>query len=257
MPAITLTTDYGTSDYFVGALKGKILSVFGQANIVDISHHISAFNIQQAAYVLKNAAFQFPKGSIHLIGVDTMPQKENKFVIVEGNDHYFVGCDNGIFELIFEGKWDKAWLLKFNKETVFPGLDVLGPAAAALAKGMPVAQMADPIKQLKSYLSIQPTYDAHSIRASVIHIDHYQNAVLNVNAALFDTVGKGRKFTMKFNRNDYLDTITGPYGNVPTIEPCCFFNSAGYLQVSINKGKASTLLGLYKDDIVQIEFTEG
>ena len=100
MPLITLTTDFGTKDHFVGAIKGAIYSELDNARVVDISHQISPFNITETAYIVKNAYQNFPKGSIHIIGVDSELSSENKHVALLLDDHYFVCPDNGVISMI-------------------------------------------------------------------------------------------------------------------------------------------------------------
>ena len=100
MSLITLTTDFGTKDHFVGAVKGAIYSEFPDMKIVDISHEISPFNITQTAYILKNAYKSFPEGTVHIIGVDSEINKENKHIALKIDNHYFICADNGVISLI-------------------------------------------------------------------------------------------------------------------------------------------------------------
>ena len=100
MSIITLTTDYGLKDHFVGALKGKILSEYPEAQIIDISHDIDPFNIVEASYIIGAAYSSFPKGTIHLIGVDMELNKENLHIVMQWNDSYFIAADNGILSML-------------------------------------------------------------------------------------------------------------------------------------------------------------
>ena len=102
MGIITLTTDLGYKDFYQAALKGSILKTLPKVTIIDISHEIEAFNISKAAFLLKNSFHYFPKGTVHLIGIDTVYSASNKYLALKYQDHYFVGADNGIFSLIFE-----------------------------------------------------------------------------------------------------------------------------------------------------------
>ena len=96
MAIITLTTDFGEKDHFVGAVKGAIYSELENVKIVDISHSISPFNVPEAAYIIQNVYNSFPKGSIHLIGIDSELNQENKHIAVKLDDHYFICANNGI-----------------------------------------------------------------------------------------------------------------------------------------------------------------
>ena len=100
MSIITLTTDFGMKDYFVAAIKGAIYTDLPDAKIVDITHNISPFNITETAYIIKNAYTHFPKGSIHIIGVDSESNQENKHIAIQLDGHYFIGTDNGIISLL-------------------------------------------------------------------------------------------------------------------------------------------------------------
>ena len=100
MSIITLTTDYGLKDHFVGALKGKIVSEYSQALIIDISHDIDPFNTAEASYIISASYTSFPKGTVHIIGVDLESNKENQHIALQWNDHFFIAADNGILSML-------------------------------------------------------------------------------------------------------------------------------------------------------------
>src|ERR1043166_9627398 len=108
MPIITLTTDLGSKDHYVGAIKGSIYSLLADVTIVDISHQIPTYNIQDAAYIIRNAYHTFPKGTIHIIGIRSEQTDLASHVIVLADGHYFIGADNGIFSLLLEKGFEKA-----------------------------------------------------------------------------------------------------------------------------------------------------
>jgi len=257
MSVITLTTDFGNSDYYAGALKGKILSINRQANIIDISHHINTYNINHAAYVIGNAWQHFPDESIHIIGVLSMPVPENRFLIVQKQSHYFISSDNGIFSLLFGNRFDKIYKIKTgDKSNSFPELEYFAEAAALISLGEHPSTFTIEAQQVKENIPLRATHNGNSIKAAVMHIDNYQNVVLNVDEKLFNEIGKGRKFTINFNRSDFIDQMHQHFGEVASIEKMCFFNHAGWLQISINQGKASELLGLYQDSVLLIDFND-
>jgi len=257
MSVITLTTDFGESDYYAGALKGKILSINQQANITDISHHISTFNINHAAYVIGNAWSYFPEGTIHIIGVLSMPVFENRFLILQKQSHYFISSDNGIFSLLFGDKYDKIYKIKTNdRPSTFPEIEYFAETAGLLSLGEHPSTFTEEALQIKENIPFRATHNGNSIKAAVMHIDNYQNVVLNVNRALFSEIGKGRKFSINYNRNDFIDQLHQHFGEVPPIDKMCFFNHAGWLEIAINQGKASELLGLYQDSVLLIDFND-
>ncbi len=117
MTIVTLTTDWNTNDYYVGAIKGKILSQSTQAQVVDISHQVPVFNITYAAFILRNCFYNFPKGSVHIIGVNTEGGMDMPFLLIEYKKHYFIGTDNGIFGLLFNEEPDRIIELKSTDRT--------------------------------------------------------------------------------------------------------------------------------------------
>jgi len=138
MPIITLTTDMGLKDYYVGAVKGAILTQFPGAVIVDISHSVSSFDIQEAAFIIKNCYLDFPPGTIHIIGVNPERSEDTPHIACFINGHYFIGADNGIFSIVFDKKPVQIVELKHSgtKESLtFPTRDVFVAAACHLAQG--------------------------------------------------------------------------------------------------------------------------
>lgn len=256
MPIITLTTDFGTAGYYTAAVKGKILSICQNANITDICNDIKPYNINHAAYVLKNAYQHFPPGSIHIAGVLSMYNPKARYIVIQQQQHYFIGSDNGIFSLLFDGDPDKMYKLQVDDNAgSFPELDYFAPAAAQLANGNPIDKIASPIKQINTRIPLRPTYTENTIKAAVIFIDNYKNVILNVDKQLFDEVGKNRQFNITYNRGDFIDKIYKHYGQTPAYEKCCIFNQAGYLQISMNQGNASDMFGIDETSLLLIEFT--
>jgi len=256
MSFITLTTDFGTKDHYAGAVKGKILSINPDAKIVDISHEISPYNINHAAYVLNRSWQYYPGNTTHLLGVGSLKEKQNRILIIQKQDHQFVGPDNGAFSLMFGDQYERAYRLKTEEAFgSFPELEYMAEAAALLSLGEYPHTFAEEVQQIKENIPLSPTYDQNSIKAAVLHVDNYQNVILNVKKALFDEVGQGRKFSLNYSRSDFIDQLHNHFGEVPTIEKMCFFNNDGNLTIAINQGKASELLGLYHNSMVIIEFT--
>lgn len=257
MGIITLTTDLGHRDFYQAALKGSILTLYPTVKIVDISHDISPFNIQQAAFVLKNAFQYFPKKTVHLIGIDSVYHNKNKYVAVKYQDYYFVGADNGIFSLIFEHEPDEIVELNIMQDLKFlhfPLTDIFAKAAVNLAKGGKLQDIGDPIASLKQRTIIQPIVDENSIRGSVIYIDSFQNVITNITKSLFDKVQNDRSFILYFRRNESIKQLSWHYNEVPEGEKLCLFGISNHLEIAINKGNASGLLGLQPGDTVRVEF---
>ncbi len=274
MSFITLTSDFGTKDHSVAAVKGAILSQLPEAKIIDISHEISPFNIPETAYILKNSYKSFPKGTIHIVGVDAELSVHNKHIALELDGHFFVCPDNGLISMI-ASEIQPTKIVEINIhdriETSFPVLDVFVNAACFIARGGNLSVIGKEIKEFKKITEIQPkvNHQQNQIIGGVLYIDNYGNVITNISKKMFQDIGKNRNFTVRtmrlsFNKifNKYNE-ITGdlPYGS-STFEgnKLVLFNSAGYLEISIYRssintvGGASTLLGLEYRDRVTIDF---
>jgi S-adenosyl-L-methionine hydrolase (adenosine-forming) len=258
MPIITLTSDWGLKDHYLASVKGKILASNQDVNIVDISHHITPFNIEHAAFVIKNSYQDFPEGSIHLIGVNTEESDKYSHVVVYHNKHYFIGTDNGIFSMIFDDQPEKVFELNVPQDTdffTFSARDRFVKAALHLANGDPVEELGNPLKKIQTKMLFKPAVEKSLIKGMVIHIDAYENLITNITKDLFDKVGKGKKLSIQL-RGVKIRTIDESYLDVPTGETVAVFGSNGHLEIAINQGNASSLLGISVNDAIRIEFAE-
>lgn len=258
MPIITLTTDLGTSDYYVGAVKGAIMSQLEDVQIVDISHEVKQFDITQAAFMIKNSFRDFPKGSVHILGVRPQQTAQIAHVVVKYEDHYFVGADNGIFSLFLDASPQKVIRLDIMSDSdsdTFPSRDVFAKAACHLARGGAPEVIGKPANTLNQSSTPRPVVDDGLIRGSIIYIDSYGNAVSNISKAQFKEVGKSRPFQINFRMPGYeIKEISKSYLDVIPGERLALFGSAGLLQIAINSGHASNLLGLENGSSISIQF---
>ncbi len=257
MAIITLTTDLGYKDFYQAALKGSILSQTPDVNIIDISHDIPAFNIPQAAFALKNAFHYFPEGTVHLIGIDSVFNEKTRYLALKYRNHYFVGSDNGIFSLLFEE--DPQEIVELNimqdlKYLHFPLSDIFPKAASHLAMGGALKDIGITVSAIEDRMTIQPVIEKDIIRGSVIYIDSFQNIITNITKELFTKVQQNRDFTLYFRRNESISQLSWHYNEVPEGEKLCLFGISNHLEIAINKGNASGLLGLHLGDIIRIEF---
>ncbi len=264
MAVITLTTDMGLQDHYDAVVKAVILQECPEARIVDISHNIPPFAITQAAFVLKNAYPDFPEGTVHIIGVDPDLEEGRSHLVAYLNGQYFITADNGILSLIFEKKPDR--LIRIRKELsmadiTFPTKGVFARAACELIRGKALEELGEPVEDHVEKSHYRPVVEGNSIRGSIIHIDSYDNAITNIGKELFEEVGQGRAFSLRFraSRNE-LRRISTHYNDVPPGHAVALFGSSGFLEIAINKGAPGTgegarrLFGLKLDDSVQIEF---
>ena len=256
MPVITLTTDFGNRDYYAGMLKGTMLTLLPGATIVDISNNIQPFNITEAAFVLKNSFYSFPEGSVHVICVNDQDDRQIKYIAATWKKHFFVGFDNGTLSMIFDEKPEAAVELAHpsqNGTTAFLWKNVFAKAACHLAQGRELSELGKPVTELAVKTGLTPAVHESLIKGNVIYVDSFNNLVVNITKDLFGKLQAGRNYTISFRR-EKITTISESYRDVPEGEMVCMFNSAGYLEIAINSGKASSLLGLNVGDAVLIDF---
>jgi S-adenosylmethionine hydrolase len=281
MSIITLTTDYGTKDYFVGALKGKIVTQLPDAKIVDISHDIDPFNIFEASYIIGASYLSFPKKTIHIIGIDAELSKENRHILVEWNEHFFIAADNGILSLITQKKNPQS-IISINIHDKMPkgatDLDVFLAVASHLARGGQIEAVGEKMEQLKQVTDIHPVIsrDKNTILGYVVYIDHFGNVVTNISKQLFEEVARNRSFEipllqrMNQKKTSAIKTIYTKYSDIGNHkkyemkefegDKVAIFNDAGFLEIGIfrsnpnNVGSASTLLGISYRDVITVTF---
>ncbi|HVW95033.1 MAG TPA: SAM-dependent chlorinase/fluorinase [Mucilaginibacter sp.] len=259
MAIITLTTDLGDKDIYQAALKGSILKLLPAVNIVDITNSVAAYNIQQAAFILKNSFYYFPEATVHLIGIDTVFNTDTRYLAIQYKGHYFVGADNGIFSLMFEE--DPIEIVELNiiqdlKFLHFPLADIFVKAACHLAQGGELSEIGLPVGGIEKKMNLQPVVEKNLIRGVVIYIDSFQNVITNITKEFFNRVQQNRRFTLSFKRNETINHLSWHYNEVPEGEKLCLFGISDHLEIAINKGNASGLLGLGLGDSVIIDFEE-
>ncbi|WP_203255684.1 SAM hydrolase/SAM-dependent halogenase family protein [Hyunsoonleella ulvae] len=275
VPIITLTTDFGEKDHFTGATKGAIYSELPNVNIVDISHSISPFNIPEAAYIIQNAYSSFPSGTIHIIGIDSELNEENKHIAMKLDDHYFICANNGIMSMICSEIAPEK-IVKINIhdkiQTSFPVLDVFVKVACHIARGGTLEVIGKPINNIKPINNLKPYVNEEKTKiiGSVIYIDNYGNVVTNVRKQFFETIQKGRKFEITARQYKFK-TIYKKYSDVVNFDipkekrqdegkGLVVFNSGGFLEIAMYKsdskkhGSAATLMGLQVRDTIGIDF---
>jgi len=257
MHIVSLTTDFGLQDYYVAELKAQIYLRFPDIRVVDVSHSIDSHDIVQAAHFVDNVFRSFPKGSIHCVAVYNYYNKNSSFVTFEREGHFFIGPDNGVFSLIFED---------INPSDVFEidhkllGLDsiakILGWTTSYLAKGNPINEIGTQRTTVNKKMLIKPVVTGSQIRATIIHIDYYENVVINLKKDRFEKFRAGRDFQIYYKQKDPITVISDNYGDVAITDVMCSFNAAGYMQIGINMGKASSMLNLNKNETIQINFLD-
>lgn len=247
-PIVTLTTDFGTKDHFVGVMKGVILSICPGASIVDISHEVQPFEIQEGAFVVAQAYRYFPKKSIHVAVVDPGVGSERRPILVEAGGHYFIGPDNGLLAMVYSGiehKVREITAAKYFLEPVsktFHGRDIFAPAAAHLANGARVASFGKIIdNHLKPSFTEPQQTSKRQWTGTVLHADRFGNLITNFHIDPFDAV-RGKPFDLAIGAARLAGLGTS-YAEMPIAEPFLIVGSSGYIEVAANQASAARILG--------------
>ncbi len=248
-PIITLTTDFGEADHFVGTMKGVILGIEPRAQVVDISHQIPAFSIPEAGFVIAEAAPWFPKKTIHVVVVDPGVGSARRPILVEAEGQYFLGPDNGVFSMIrarspknkVRGLTNPRWMLSQVSRT-FHGRDVFAPAAAHLAQAKSAAAAGRLIADaLQLRLALPEQTNKRTWTGTVIRVDHFGNLITNFDARSFAAIRTNPfEVTIGFEK---IHRLALHYAECPPGEPFLIEGSSGYFEICVNQGQAARQLG--------------
>jgi S-adenosylmethionine hydrolase len=263
MPLITLLTDFGTADYFVGALKGAILSVNRQAHIVDITHEIPAHDIEAGAFTLLAAYSSFPPQTIHVAVVDPGVGSARRPVLVEAHGHFFVGPDNGLFSYVCDSSETDARFYHLTNEKyfrqpvsrTFHGRDIFAPVAGALSQNVPPAELGELIDDVARLAPLAPVRDREGAwSARIIHIDRFGNLVTNVSRRELASDGLSAGARLEIGgreivsfRRFYAEESGGAEGELFAI-----WGSAGLLEIAANRASAAQLLDATRGQLVRV-----
>lgn len=240
---ITLLSDFGYQDNFIGVAKGVLLQKLPVARLIDLNHEVEPFHLLQCSYLLKSAYANFPPGTVHLSLFDIMHSNPAALLVTRIADQYIVSADNGLLPLTFSDALGKVHV---HDRMVGSYLDWLYLAADFIsgleAGGFSIGHMNTASPKVHP-AQLQALVKDNVIECQVIHIDRYENVVINITKDEFETLRNGRKFRIQIVR-DTLTHISNDYSDVQAGNKLCLFNSAGYMEIAINQGKASSLLGL-------------
>ena len=256
MAIITLTTDFGLKDHYVGSVKGAILKQLPNGTIIDISHQIEKFNIQDAAFILKETYLDFPKGTVHIVGLLTEFRNTGGYIAVQNKGHFFIGADSGIFSLLFEEPPEKVIEIPVdpNQNLSFPVRDVFVPFACMLAREVDIESIGKPKQNLLQRLPFRATSMGNIIRGSIVFVDSYGNVITNIDHKLFNMIGKGQPFIIELARSNQIERLSSEYNDVAEGDILALFNSSNYLEIAMRNGKISSMLNLKLNDSITIRF---
>ncbi|MDF2159033.1 SAM-dependent chlorinase/fluorinase [Algoriphagus sp. CAU 1675] len=254
MALVTFLSDFGDKDYYVPAVKAKMLAINPQLNIIDISHNIETFDLAHAAFILRATFRDFPKGTVHLVAINTTGSMTQGYIGVKLEEHIFIGPNNGILSLLADQ--DPGIMVQFAdihiKDTSFPTKDILAPIAAKVASGAAIHDFGGPLTKFRKLMPRNAKATREQIIGHVARIDRYGNLITNIKKEVFEKLNPGN-FTIEFGRETLQKLNTG----CDQVEPGdCFayFNSLDLLEIGINHGHGANLLGLRVDSVVHINF---
>jgi S-adenosylmethionine hydrolase len=253
MQLISLITDYGLDDHYGAELKAALYKNCEQVRILDVCHNLKVYDIFLAAYYLKNLIPSLPSESINIVAVNNYYEKNPKFLVFRKEDQYFIGPDNGIFSMVMEEIEDPHVIdpAKCAGKQVF---QIYAHAAACIHHGLPLDEFAYPVREYNARLSFRPVVTSQQIKATIIHVDHYENVITNLTRELFEKSRNGRSFSIYYKPNDPIEMLSKHYGEVGSGEVLAWFNAADHLEIAINMGKASSTLHLFANETIQIDF---
>jgi S-adenosylmethionine hydrolase len=254
---ITLLTDFGTQDYFVGAMKGVILSKNPNAQIVDITHEIPPQDIESAAFNLLSCYRSFPRGSIHVAVVDPGVGSARRALIIECASRFFVGPDNGLFSWICEREIQWRAVNATNKRffhhpvsNTFQGRDIFAPIAATLSLGRELNQFGPFVEDIVRLESLEPTrIDDQTIHGRVVHIDRFGNCVTNLTKKMLGSAGSAKAWRMAVGGHE-LNSFHPFFAEANPGEVFCTNGSAGFLEISVRNASAAKLLRVERGQAV-------
>jgi S-adenosylmethionine hydrolase len=247
-PIITLTTDFGHSDHYVGTMKGVILGICPQAQIVDISHEVAAFAIAEGAYLISQAYRYFPKKTVHVVVVDPGVGSERRPVVAEAAGQLFVAPDNGVLGMIYEREKSKVRAItnrRYFLEPVsrtFHGRDIFAPVGAHVARGVNAARFGRPIKDFVQGDFAKPEQTGERTwRGRILRIDRFGNVVTNFLAREFPALANGKfQFVIGSHR---IGRLALNYAERKPGELFVIVGSGGYAEISVNQGSAAQMIG--------------
>jgi hypothetical protein len=252
MPLITLTTEWKPDDIYYGIIKGKLCSKCPGTVIVDNAGNIPAFNISHASFIIRNTYNNYPKGTVHVICVHSEAHAGQDHLIVRAKDHYFIGTDNGIFNLILNSEPDE--VIKIDHQGIGDELEIFATAAADIISGKKLSDLGKTLTKLSERVPLRATIDKDVIIGSIIFIDSYGNAISNITKEIFYRVFENKPYRILIQSNkNYTDNISTRYSDVPVGEMLARFNQFDLLEISINGADVSELLSVSVGSVIRID----
>ena len=251
MGIITLCTDFGNKDPYVGIMKGVILAVDHAAEIVDITHEVEAQDIREAAFIVNDYWKYFPAGTVHVVVVDPTVGSLRRPVVVSSNGHFFVGPDNGVFSFISGGASEIRVIENrdYMREEISPtfhGRDIFSPVAAHLSSGLRPSLLGTRITDPVVLHDIYPVITGSSMTGDIVRFDHFGNAITNIHRGQFESFVQDRPYRITINDLSFTSLSQSYYEG----EITCLTGSSGYIEFGVFQGDFRTRTGADKRDPV-------
>ena len=252
-PPITLTTDFGLNDTYVGQIKGAILSRAPYARIVDLSHDVPPQDILTGAFMLEAVLGVFPRRSVHVCVVDPGVGTERRALAIETEDYFWVGPDNGVFSLIMQRQSIRKCVELTNPayhrvlvSPTFAGRDIFAPVAAHLASGTAMETLGKPVDDLVTLDIPQPTDTAHGTDLHILRVDRFGNLITDLTHLV------AAASTLEIAGQTIIG-INTTFGDVPPGEPVAYFGSTGRLEIAIHNGHAANIFQVKRGDRIHLK----
>jgi hypothetical protein len=250
---ITLLTDFGLKDPYVGVMKGIILSTYPDVRIVDITHEVDPQDVREGAFIIEEYYRYFERGTIHVAVVDPTVGSDRKPIIVEKDGYFFIGPDNGLFTLLYNDNVriytieNKRYMRK-EISTTFHGRDIFAPASAFLASGVYLSMFGGILQKPVRLSGVYPVIEQDTLGGEIVRFDRFGNAITNISGVIIQDFVQGRPFTITLQDESFQTIHRSYYEN----ETTCLIGSAGYLEFGYFRGSLREKMGLKKGDQVTV-----
>lgn len=259
-PVITLTTDFGTSDSLVGSMKGVILSIQPDAEIIDITHKVMPYDLLDGALAIGTAYKFFPPRTVHVVVVDPGVGTERRPLLVTAGQHYFVAPDNGVLSMVYQNE-ESLTVRHITAEhyflqpvsSTFHGRDIFSPVAAWLSKNGQSNSFGEEITDFVRFNLPKPKAAGNGVKGVVLRADNFGNLLTNFREEDLPQVLAGSNFKMRVGTAE-ISRLAQTFGNGAPNEPILILGSSGFFEVAVNRGSAAKAVGANRGAEVSVEF---
>ena len=258
---ITLLTDFGDRDYFVASMKGVVLNINPQARIVDLSHHVTPYQIEEAAYLLKSSYRYFPDGTVHVAVVDPGVGSARRPLLISTSRYYFLAPDNGLLtdivheELSVEVRQIENKQYRLDAEgATFDGRDLFAPGAAWLTRGQAPGTFGRLIRDITTLPAREPAWEGSTFVGRIVYVDHFGNLISNITPSHLAEIRRSTKRTSVSIRiaDMPIDDLMTCYADGSSAAPRALINSNGHVEVFVKEASAATMLKVGRGARIEI-----